>query len=115
MLGPHQIQILGAVGYIWLIFILREVLFEKVHLSLVIVNQKCNDVMKADQPLDLGLLVRCQHHQVQILLIDNLDSVWNFRVDIEVDKLRFFVVGLAQRPLNFKPVLKCDVVKDLEN
>jgi len=74
--------------------------------------------MEANEPLHLRLLIRGQHHQVQILLVDNLDSIRYLGVDIEVNELRLLVVvgmGLAQRPLNFKPVLECDMVKNLEN
>ena len=93
-------------------------LLEKVHFSFIIVNQESDDVVKTDESLHLRLLVGSEHYQVQVLFIDHLHCVWNFGVDIKVNKLWLLIVirvRLAQGSLNFKPILQSDVVKYFED
>ena len=75
MLSPDKIHVLGAVGDIRFIFVLREVLLEEVHFSFIVVNQESDDVVQTDESLYLRLLVRGEHNQVQVLLIYNLYCV----------------------------------------
>ena len=75
VLSPDKIHILGAVRNIRFIFVLREMLLEKVHFSFIIVNQESDDVVKTDESLHLRLLVGSEHYQVQVLFIDHLHCV----------------------------------------
>ena len=53
MLSPNKIEIFRAVRNVRLVFVLPKVLLEKVYLSFIIVYQKRNNIVKADETLNL--------------------------------------------------------------
>ena len=59
---------------------------EEVDLSFVVVDQKCDDVVRADQALQLGAFVGRQRDDVEVVVVDYLDSVEYLRIDVEVDE-----------------------------
>lgn len=92
----------------------RKISTKEIYLALVVVDQECDHVLRADEAQELRLLVGREGDEGEVVLIDNLHRINYFGIDVEVDEVGLREVAVAQLGevvLDFKPILDADSIK----